>query len=53
MSGSLKLILGLIVVVVFAVCLASLLFQVVKWLAVAGIGAVVILAVVIFVKTRR
>jgi predicted PurR-regulated permease PerM len=52
MSGGVKLILGLIVVIILAACLASLLFQVVKWLAVAAVGAVVLLAVVIFVKAR-
>lgn len=53
MSGSVKLIVGLIFVLVMAVALVGLFLKAVKVLAVVGVGAVVLLAAVIFLKTRR
>ena len=52
MSGSLKLIVGLIFVLVMAVALVGLFLKAVKVLAVVGVAAVVLLAVAIFVKSR-
>jgi hypothetical protein len=52
MSGGVKLILGLILVLVLAVLLAGLLLKAAKVLVVVGLGALVLLAVVVFLKAR-
>jgi hypothetical protein len=53
MSGSVKLIVCLILVLVTAVALVGLFLKAVKVLALVGVGAVVLLAVVVFVKAGR
>ncbi len=52
MSGSVKLIVGLILVLVIAVTLVGLFLKAAKVMALVGVGAVVLLALAIFVKSR-
>ena len=52
MSGGVKLILGLILVLFLAVLLFGLLLKAAKALILVGLGALVLLAVVVFVKAR-
>jgi hypothetical protein len=52
MSGGVKLILGLILVLVLAVGLVGLLLKAAKLLVLVGVGALVLLAAVVFVKAR-
>ena len=53
MSGSLKVILGLILVIFIAVALVGLFLKVAKVLALVGVGAVVLLAVAVYMKARK
>ena len=52
MSGGVKFILGLILALIIAVALVGLFLKVAKVLALVAVGAVVLLAVAVFVKAR-